>query len=103
MERENQKTTNEEVCNLPKYLEEPGLGACRAQIPKWAFEDGQCIPFFYNGCGGTENQFELEEDCLKNCGSKLNDGKSSLKSNSMDPSQLILNLTRNTIHLRSIG
>ncbi|TRY75166.1 hypothetical protein TCAL_04512 [Tigriopus californicus] len=73
MELLDQVSADDGLCDQPKYLEDPGLGACRAQLPKWAFEDGQCTPFFYNGCGGTENQFELEEDCLKKCANKRED------------------------------
>ncbi|RCN52798.1 Kunitz/Bovine pancreatic trypsin inhibitor domain protein [Ancylostoma caninum] len=42
---------------------------CRALLKRWAYNpnDNKCEQFDYGGCGGTENNFETEEDCKNTC------------------------------------
>lgn len=50
--------------------EEPKVvGNCRAAIPRWSLieKSGTCEHFSYGGCGGTENNFESEEECKTTC------------------------------------
>ena len=37
-----------------------------AALKNFQFE-GQCVPYVYGGCGGTENLFDTEEDCQTTC------------------------------------
>ena len=43
-------------------------GPCDAAIPAFAFNNGQCEPVTYGGCGGNENRFTTIEECLSACG-----------------------------------
>ncbi|XP_075723107.1 kunitz-type serine protease inhibitor A-like isoform X2 [Rhipicephalus microplus] len=51
-------------CYLP-----PETGVCRARITKWYFDrrTDSCRSFIYGGCGGNENKFSSEEECLAEC------------------------------------
>uniref|UniRef100_A0A8D0FYB7 ABPP n=1 Tax=Strix occidentalis caurina TaxID=311401 RepID=A0A8D0FYB7_STROC len=51
--------------------EQTETGPCRAMISRWYFDvaEGKCAPFFYSGCGGNQNNFDLEEYCMAVCGS----------------------------------
>ncbi|KAH8241119.1 hypothetical protein KR026_012424 [Drosophila bipectinata] len=44
-------------------------GPCRGLIPSWSYNQasGECEPFNYNGCHGSKNRFDNQEDCEKNC------------------------------------
>ena len=46
-----------------------GLIECQAYIPKFHFNAtrGQCVPYVYGGCHGTENLFDTIEDCQTTC------------------------------------
>lgn len=49
-------------CELPFEV-----GPCRAIVPVYAYADGQCVPRTYGGCGGNENRFESQDDCVAAC------------------------------------
>ena len=55
-----------EVCQLPVYTDESGQ-ECKMDEARWSFQDGACAPVFYSGCGGSENLFEAESECLAAC------------------------------------
>merc|ERR1719369_1282099 len=45
-------------------------GLCKAAIPRWTFEDGECQYFVYGGCGGNRNRFSTKRECKRACMSK---------------------------------
>lgn len=53
-----------------------------AFMPKftWNETEGQCKPFVYGGCGGSENLFDNESECLKTCDRDYNDDTPALVS-----------------------
>ncbi|XP_076321612.1 thrombin inhibitor hemalin-like isoform X2 [Tachypleus tridentatus] len=64
---------------------EPDSGLCDAYMPRFYFdpETRTCELFIYGGCGGNENNFKTEEECLDTCkASKIR--KTSRQSNSCD-------------------
>ena len=44
-------------------------GPCKGSIRRFYFDPDShtCLPFSYGGCGGNENRFVNEEDCLIRC------------------------------------
>ena len=58
------------VCSL--YLE-PGLcppgGALNKTLARWGFHTQlrRCVPFYYSGCGGNQNNFHTWEECDNLC------------------------------------
>ena len=46
-------------------------GDCRGYFKNWFYDhkDRKCKRFVYTGCGGTGNNFQTRNECLKKCGS----------------------------------
>ena len=44
-------------------------GPCKGSIRRFNYDPDShvCLPFFYGGCGGNENRFVREEDCIIRC------------------------------------
>jgi hypothetical protein len=55
---------NVESCSLPKET-----GNCDEKKARWHFSqnDNKCMPFYYTGCGGNENNFESYDVCNDQC------------------------------------
>ena len=48
--------------------EAPGVeGPCYARIPRYTFQSGQCIKFYYGGCLGNDNNFKTLQECEAKC------------------------------------
>uniref|UniRef100_A0A8C7ZIY6 BPTI/Kunitz inhibitor domain-containing protein n=1 Tax=Oryzias sinensis TaxID=183150 RepID=A0A8C7ZIY6_9TELE len=45
-------------------------GACSDYVLLWYFhaQSGECRPFVYGGCGGTQNRFSTRHRCQSVCG-----------------------------------
>uniref|UniRef100_A0A673B910 BPTI/Kunitz inhibitor domain-containing protein n=1 Tax=Sphaeramia orbicularis TaxID=375764 RepID=A0A673B910_9TELE len=54
-----------EVCSLP-----PQTGPCKARMERYFYNpaSSSCEVFVYGGCGGNENNFKNQEQCMKTCG-----------------------------------
>ena len=57
-------TSRPSQCELPRVV-----GHCRAMIPMFYFDvdTNQCEQFYYGGCGGNDNRFSTQEDCIRHC------------------------------------
>ncbi|CAI9744388.1 papilin-like isoform X2 [Octopus vulgaris] len=57
-------TTAADHCSL-----EHDRGSCSDYTQKWAYnpETRRCKQFWYGGCGGNENRFDSDGDCLRAC------------------------------------
>ncbi|XP_045623007.1 boophilin-G2 [Procambarus clarkii] len=49
--------------------EQSKRGYCRALYHNWAWDNQEhrCVQFLYGGCGGNQNNFETEEECMRVC------------------------------------
>lgn len=58
------KKQSKESCNLPKEN-----GDCGEKHARWSFsqDDNKCMPFYYTGCGGNDNNYETETICAEKC------------------------------------
>ena len=52
------------ICELPRQV-----GNCRARIKRYYYNAavGECLPFFYGGCDGNENNFQSMRECRSQC------------------------------------
>ncbi|XP_052766205.1 uncharacterized protein LOC128207366 isoform X2 [Mya arenaria] len=56
---------DEDICSL-----QPMTGRdCRARMSRYYFDKsrGECLQFFYGGCGGNSNNFVSKDDCEREC------------------------------------
>ncbi|XP_055525400.1 papilin isoform X2 [Wyeomyia smithii] len=55
-------------CTLPK-----DEGSCDGKLARWHFarDDNKCMPYYYTGCGGNENQFISQDQCEEQCPPKV--------------------------------
>jgi hypothetical protein len=58
------------TCGTDVCSQEAEIGLCKAIIPRYFFNyrTGQCEMFPYGGCGGNDNNFLTQEECLATCG-----------------------------------
>ncbi|XP_075151252.1 PI-stichotoxin-She2b [Haematobia irritans] len=59
--------------NSTACLEPKAPGLCRGKILRYAFDNksGNCISFYYSGCGATLNNFLTYEECRRDCMKRL--------------------------------
>ena len=59
-----QAVSRRDVCTLPR-----AEGPCQQFTPQWYFNSQaqRCERFYYGGCEGNGNRFELREDCERVC------------------------------------
>lgn len=50
-------------CQLP-----PAAGNCTSFVAKWYYDGLTCRIFHFGGCGGNDNRFNSEVECLAGCG-----------------------------------
>uniref|UniRef100_A0A914L2H6 BPTI/Kunitz inhibitor domain-containing protein n=1 Tax=Meloidogyne incognita TaxID=6306 RepID=A0A914L2H6_MELIC len=53
---------NCKICELKMVV-----GPCKAAIPRWWYDNGECKKFIYGGCKGNDNNFKTLEECQKTC------------------------------------
>ena len=62
----------------PPFCKEPPIQGniqCMGHSQKYTFDStrGQCVPYSYGGCHGTQNLFDSEAECQKTCDIDYND------------------------------
>ncbi|KAF7699995.1 kunitz-type protease inhibitor 2 [Silurus meridionalis] len=65
-----------------KCKAEAEVGHCRASLPRYYYTNGECKRFRYGGCGGNQNNYLTEEECLKTCTVKVVDSGNTPDSDS---------------------
>ena len=64
----NKLKTEPENSHQDACQEAPGVeGPCYARIPRYTFQSGQCIKFYYGGCLGNDNNFKTLQECEAKC------------------------------------
>ncbi|XP_053682403.1 papilin [Sabethes cyaneus] len=55
-------------CTLPK-----DEGRCDGKLARWHFarDANKCMPYYYTGCGGNDNQFISQDQCEEQCPPKV--------------------------------
>ncbi|KAF1377414.1 hypothetical protein PFLUV_G00200570 [Perca fluviatilis] len=63
-EKECMQKCPEEVCE-----QTPEIGPCHAIIPRYFYNSSSmsCQLFTYGGCGGNQNNFKTEKECMQRC------------------------------------
>ncbi|XP_048510814.1 papilin isoform X3 [Athalia rosae] len=48
-------------------------GTCTEKYARWSFDqsENRCMPFYYTGCGGNENNYETKDACDSDCPPKI--------------------------------
>lgn len=56
--------SEQDICLLPALL-----GECHNYTQRWYFDsyEQRCRQFYYGSCGGNENNFVNEDDCMNRC------------------------------------
>lgn len=51
-------------CSLPR-----AQGNCTGRESKWYYDtpEKRCLPFYYSGCNGNDNNFDSREACESDC------------------------------------
>ncbi|CAG0912323.1 unnamed protein product [Notodromas monacha] len=64
VEKPEETSQSESPCHLPKVS-----GSCGAKLLRFHYDavKGQCIHFWYSGCGGNQNRFQSLNECQKHC------------------------------------
>lgn len=63
-----------------------GDASCYDDVTQWFFnfDAGTCATFKYSGCGGNENNFNSEDECLARCvGEPIYESKANEASEAM--------------------
>ncbi|XP_034472202.1 male accessory gland serine protease inhibitor-like [Drosophila innubila] len=57
------------VCGHPPAIDGNGLVKCLASRTSFSYypAENACKSFMYGGCGGNENRFDSEHECLAKC------------------------------------
>ncbi|XP_055847560.1 papilin isoform X2 [Episyrphus balteatus] len=58
------KNIEKDICEIPAEV-----GECQNYTARWYWDtkDVRCRQFYYGGCGGNENNFNGEDECLQRC------------------------------------
>ena len=58
---------SEVVCK--EYLEEGSCEVVNSTVARWGYHpySRRCVPFYYSGCGGNENNFVSQAECEEVC------------------------------------
>ncbi|XP_050088784.1 papilin-like [Anopheles aquasalis] len=64
----NYRSKKKEV-RKPSCSQPPEVGSCEAQQARWYFagDSNKCMPFYFTGCGGNENNYVTREQCEAQC------------------------------------
>lgn len=61
-----------DYCSLPR-----AQGNCTAREPKWYYDipEKRCVPFYFSGCNGNNNNFISKEACEADCPPDIGESK----------------------------